>query len=157
MPIAALLGFLLFAQAAPVGQGPERFFVGRTESRGTVSIALSGRHAIRDRSTGRIERGNTLVIDQQFEEEGKPARNRTWRLTRTADNRITGTISDARGPVTGDVTGNVIHLRYQSGEGPGVEQWITLDPNGRLARNRMVFRRLGITLATVESVSWRVE
>jgi hypothetical protein len=155
MLIPALLGFLLLAQAAPSAQGPEYFFVGRTESRGTVSIALSGRHAVSDRSTGRIERGNTLVLEQRLEEEGKPARNRTWRLTRAGDNRITGTISDARGPVTGEVRGNVIHLRYQSAEGPGVEQWITMDPNGRLARNRMVFRRIGITLATVESVIWR--
>lgn len=156
MPVLALLSFLLLQQV-PVGQGPERFFVGHTQSRGTVSIALSGRHAVSDRSVGRIERGTTLVIEQQFTEEGKPTRNRTWRLTRSPDNRITGSISDARGPVTGDVSGNVIHLRYQSAEGPGVEQWITLDPNGRLARNRMVFRRLGITLATVESVSWKVD
>jgi hypothetical protein len=154
MVLSSLLGFLLMQ--APVGQGPEQFFVGRTQSRGSVSIALSGRHAVTDHSTGRIERGNTLVLEQRLEEEGKPARNRTWRLTRTADNRITGSISDARGPVTGEVRGNVIHLRYQSMEGPGVEQWITLDPGGRLARNRMVFRRIGIVLATVDSVIWKV-
>ena len=155
MIVQALLGLLLVQ--APAGQGPEQFFVGRTESRGMVSIALSGRHTVRDRSTGRIEHGNTLVLEQRLEEEGKPARSRTWRLTRTANNRITGTISDARGPVTGEVSGNVIHLRYQSAEGPGVEQWITLDPGRRIARNRMVFRRIGIILATVESVIWRVD
>jgi len=154
MILSSLLGFLLMQ--APVGQGPEQFFVGRTQSRGSVSIALSGRHAVTDYSTGRIEHGNTLVLEQHLEEEGKPARNRTWRLTRTADNRVTGSISDAGGPVTGDVRGNVIHLRYQSMEGPGVEQWITLEPGGRLARNRMVFRRIGIVLATVDSVIWKV-
>ena len=62
------------------------------------------------------------------EEQGKPARSRTWRLVRAAGNRITGTISDARGPVTGEVRGNVLHLRYRSAEGPSVEQWITLHP-----------------------------
>ena len=156
MPGPALLSLLLLVQA-PAAPGPEHFFVGRTESRGTVNVALSGRHTVRDRSSGRIERGNILVLEQHVEEQGKPARSRTWRLVRAADNRITGTISDARGPVTGEVRGNVIHLRYQSAEGPGVEQWITLDPNGRVARNRMVFRRIGMTLATVESVIWRVD
>lgn len=155
MILSSLVGFLLMQ--APVGQGPEQFFVGRTEGRGSVSIAFSGRHAVRDRSRGRIEHGNTLVLEQYLEEDGKPARNRIWRLTRTAGNRITGSISDARGPVTGEVSGNVIHLRYQSAEGPGVEQWITLDPGRRIARNRMVFRRIGIILATVDTVIWRVD
>ena len=155
MILSSLLGLLLMQ--APVSQGPEYFFVGRTESMGSVSIALSGRHTVRDRSRGRIEGGNTLVLEQHVEEQGKPARSRTWRLLRRADNRITGTISDARGPVTGEVSGNVIHLRYQSMEGPDVEQWITLDPARRIARNRMVFRRFGITLATVDSVIRRVD
>lgn len=149
MIVPALLGLLAQAAAA---QGPEQFFVGRTESMGTVSVVMSGRHAVRDRSRGRVERGNILILEQHVEEQGKPARSRTWRLVRTADNRIAGTISDARGPVTGEVSGNVIHLRYQSIEGPAVEQWITLDPGRRTAQNRMVFRRFGMTLATVTSV-----
>jgi hypothetical protein len=144
-------------QAAPAARGPEYFFVGRTESTGTVSVFMSGRHAVRDRSRGRIERGNILILDQDVEEQGRPARSRTWRLVRAADNRITGTISDARGPVTGEVRGDVIYLRYQSAEGPSVEQWITLDPGRRTAHNRMVFRRFGATVATVESVIRRVD
>lgn len=151
----AFLGLLLVQ--APAAQGPEYFFVGRTESVGSVSIALSGRHMVSDRSTGRIERGNVLVLEQDVREHGKPPRARSWRLTRTADNRITGTISDARGPITGQVAGNVIHLTYQSVEGPSVEQWIMLDPANRTARNRMVFRRFGITVATVESMIRKID
>jgi hypothetical protein len=157
MPGPALLSLLFLVQAPAAAQGPEYFFVGRTESTGSVSIFMSGRHTVRDRSRGRVERGNVLVIDQNVEEQGKPARARTWRLRRTADNRIVGTISDARGPVTGDVSGNVIHLSYQSAEGPGVEQWIALAPGGRFAQNRMVFRRFGVTVATVVSVIRRVD
>ena len=152
----ALLGLLLVVQPSAT-RGPEQFFVGRTASTGTASVFMSGSHTVRDRSRGRIEQGNVLILEQDVEEEGKPARHRTWRLVRGAGNRITGSISDARGPVTGDVSGNVIHLRYQSSEGPGVEQWITLQPGGRTAHNRMVFRRLGVTVATVNSVIWRVD
>ena len=157
MPGPALLSLLFLVQAPAAAPGLEHFFVGHTESTGSVSIVMSGRHAVRDHSRGRIERGNILVLDQNVEEQGKPARNRTWRLMRTADNRISGTISDARGPVTGDVRGNVIHLSYQSAEGPGVEQWIALAPGGQLAQNRMVFRRFGVTVATVVSVIRRVD
>ena len=134
----------------------ERFFVGRTEGVGTVRVILSGRHGVSDTTHGRIERG-TLILDQIVREEGKPARRRTWRLTRSGGNRITGTITDVSGAVAGELTGNVLHLRYRSAEGPSVEQWITLQPDGRSAHNRMVFRRFGVTVATVEETIRRVE
>jgi hypothetical protein len=153
--LSAFLGFLLLAQAAP-GSALEQFFVGRTEGTGTAHVIISGRHGVRVHSRGRMERG-TLVIDQRVEEEGKPARNRTWRLTRSGANRITGSITDARGPVTGEVAGNVLRLRYRLADGPTVEQTITLHPGGRSARNRMTFRRFGLTVATVEEVIRRVE
>lgn len=153
------LALLAAAQGAapPAAQGPEHFFVGRTEGAGTVHVILSGRHAVRDRSRGRIERGNVLILDQVVDEEGKPRRSRTWRLVRGAAGRITGTISDARGPVTGNVAGNVLHLRYRMAEGPSVEQSISLHPNGRTATNRMTFRRFGMRVATMESVIRRVD
>ncbi len=155
MVLSTLLGFLLLVQAS--GFAPEHFFVGRTEGVGTVHVMLSGRHAVRDRSRGRMERGGALVLDQIVEEEGKPARRRSWRLVRTGANRFTGTITDARGPIAGEVAGNVLHLRYRLAEGPSVEQWITLQPGGRTATNRMTFRRFGLTVATLEGTIRRAE
>ena len=152
-----LPGLLLAAAPPAVSPAPEQFFVGRTEGVGVVSVMLSGRHGVRDRSRGRIEQGGVLVLDQIVEEEGKPPRRSSWRLARSGGNRITGTISDARGPVTGEVAGNVIHLRYRSAEGPSVEQRITLQPGGRTATNRMTFRRFGLTVATLESTIRRVD
>jgi len=151
MPASAFLSFLLLAQA-PAAQGPEHFFVGRTESTGTANILMNGTRAVRDRGVGRIERGNVLVLQQIVEEEGNPPRARTWRLLRRPDNRIIGTITGVQGPVSGYARGNLIHLTYQSSEGPSVEQWITLDPGRRTARNRMVYTRLGVTVATVETL-----
>ena len=160
MTLTPILAFLLAAAAqaapAPVGSALENFFIGRTEGSGSVSVMLSGRHAVRDRGRGWRERGGTLVLDQVVEEEGKPARRRVWRLSRAGGNRIGGSISDAHGPVAGELSGNTLHLRYRLAEGPSVEQWITLQPGGRSATNRMTFRRFGVRVATVESTITKV-
>jgi hypothetical protein len=154
--LSAFLALLLFVQPAP-GAALEQFFVGTVEGSGTVNVILSGRHAVRDRTRGRRDQSGALILDQVVEEEGKPARRRTWRLARAGGNRVTGTISDARGPVTGEFDGNVLHLRYRMAEGHSVDQRITLQPGGRTALNRMTFRRFGIRVATVETVVRKVE
>jgi hypothetical protein len=144
---------LLLVQAL----APEQFFIGHTEGEGRVSVMLSGSHGVRAHSRGRMEAGGTLVLDQIIEEEGKPVRRFTWRLVRSGPNGLTGSLTAADGPVTGDVAGNVLHLSYRSNDGPYVEQWITFSPGGRTARNRMTFRRFGIGLATLEEVIRRVD
>ena len=131
---------------------PEHFFVGRTEGSGTVNMIMAGSHKVRDVSRGRLDKSGALILEQIVYEEGKPARRRSWRLVRAGGNRINGTISDAIGPVTGEMRGNVLHLKYRAKEANAqVEQWITLHPNGRTASNRMVFRKWGLKAATLES------
>lgn len=153
LPLPASLAALLLVQAI----APEDFFVGRTEGEGRVNVALSGSHGVRARSMGRIEQSGALVVDQVVEEEGKPAQRLTWRLVRSGANGLTGTLTGAVGPVTGEVAGNVLHLRYRSRLGPSVEQWITMHPGGRSASNRMTFRRFGFGVATLEEVIRRVD
>jgi hypothetical protein len=146
-----ILTALLLA-AVPAATSPEHFFVGRTEGAGTVQMTIGGSHKVRDVSRGRLDKSGALVLDQMVYEEGKPARRRSWRLVRSGPNRIGGTISDAIGPVTGDIRGNVLHLKYQAREASAnVEQWITLHPGGRTATNRMVFKKFGFKAATLNS------
>lgn len=115
-------------------------------------MTIGGSHKVRDVTFGRLDRSGALFLDQTIYEEGKPARRRTWRLARSGANRIAGSISDANGPVTGDIRGNVLHIKYQTrAEKANVEQWITLHPNGRTASNRMIFRKWGLKAATLES------
>jgi len=150
MALLSPLVALLLAAAPPTA--PEQFFVGRTEGAGTVQMTLSGSHKVRDSSRGRLDRSGALILEQIVYEEGKPSRRRSWRLARAGGNRITGTISDAIGPVTGELRGNVLHLKYRAREANAqVEQWITLHPGGRTASNRMVFRKFGFKAATLES------
>ena len=60
--------------------------------------------------------------------------------------------------MTGELTGNVLHLRYRLVEGGvSVNQTITLQPGGRTAQNRMTFRRFGLNVATVEETIRKVE
>lgn len=157
MPLAALLSLFLLVQAPPPGSALENFFVGTVEGRGTVRVVLSGTHSVRDRTRGRRDGSGALILDQVVYEEGKPERRRRWRLERAGGNRVSGTISDARGAVSGTLDGGTLHLRYRLAEGPSVEQWITLRPGGRTASNRMVFRRFGVRVATVETVIRRVD
>ena len=152
----SLLFALLLQAAAPLS-APERFFVGRTEGVGTVQMILSSRHGVRVHTRGRMDRDGALVLDQVIDEDGKPPRRRTWRLVRNGPNRFTGTISDARGPVTGQVTGNVLRLNYRSAEGPSVEHVITIRPDGRSAHNLTRFRRFGLNVATVDEVIRKVD
>ena len=151
MSLFPLHAYLLLL-AAPPPTAPEHFFVGRTEGAGTVQMIMAGSHKVRDHSRGRLDKSGALILEQVVEEEGKPVRRRSWRLARAGGNRITGTISDAIGPVTGEIAGNVLHLRYRAREANAqVEQWITLHPNGRTASNRMVFRKFGFKAATLNS------
>ena len=148
MPAALLASLLLAAApATPL----ERLFIGDTEGSGVVDPIVGRRYTVRDRARGRIAEDGALVLDQIVEEEGKPVRRRAWRLVRGDGNRITGTISDVRGAIAGEITPTSLHLRYRLKEGPSVEQWITLQPGGRTARNRMVFHRFGLKVATAET------
>lgn len=147
---AAAVSLAFLVLAAPTA--PEHFFVGRTEGSGTVNMIMAGSHKVRDVSRGRLDKSGALILEQIVYEEGKPTRRRSWRLARAGGNRISGTISDAVGPVTGEMRGNVLHLKYRAKEANAqVEQWITLHPNGRTASNRMIFRKWGLKAATLES------
>ncbi len=150
-PIVALLLFVQ-AQASPL----ERFFAGRTEGTGTVRIIMSGTSQVRTLGQGRILADGTLVLDHVVHQQGEPERRRTWRMRRTAPGRYSGTISDARGPVTGESSGNRLHITYRTREGHAVDQWITFHPDGRTATNQMTFRRMGIRLATLQETIRRV-
>ncbi len=155
MGLSAALALLLF-QSAPQITAAERFFTGRFEGSGSVHIIFSGNTNVRDVGRGRME-GNALVIDQVVLQEGTEPRRRHWRLVRSGPNRFTGTITDVRGDVTGQIDGNVLHLSYRSTHGPWVEQYITLHPDGRTAQNRMTFSRFGIRVATLESTIRRLD
>ena len=126
------------------------FFEGRTEGQGTLKIALSGAKPIRVQSRGRTEPDGTLVLVQNVEEAGKPARTRTWRIRETAPGQYTGTLSDATGPVQARATGNLLRISYRMKGGFDVSQVLTLQTGGRSARNVMTVRKFGLPIGKLE-------
>lgn len=154
LPLASLA--LLAAaspQAAPAPAPPSfdplAFFAGRTEGAGRLKIVLRRGEPIRVEGSGRVQ-GDVLVLDQLVTRgEGAP-RSRQWRIRRVAPGRYVGTLSDARGPVAGQATGDRLHLRFRGAGGVRVDQRLTLAPGGRSAHNRLTARRFGITVATLD-------
>lgn len=134
------------APAFPVA----RFFAGRTEGEGVLKVIMGGSRNVRVSSLGRSEADGAIVLDQTIQEEGKPARTRTWRLREVTPGRYAGTLSDAAGPVAGETAGNRLHLRFPMPGGLEAEQWLTLAPDGRSARNVLRVRKLGLVVAVME-------
>lgn len=136
----------------------EEFFLGRTEGKGTIKQAFARRSAMVVQSVGRVDPDGTLVLEQRVRRGENPPDQRQWRIKKLADGRYAGTISDAKGPVTGEVRGNCLHLTYtMTRGGMRTDQYIYLQPGGRVALNRMTIKKLGLTFATVEETIRKIE
>ena len=153
---------LLPALAAPVGVAAEApapapaprfdplsFFEGRTQGVGRFKVVLRAGQDVRVEGRGRME-GDTLVLDQVVTREGTGPKPRQWRIRRTAPGRYTGTLTDAKGPITGEATGDRLHLAFTSTGGYRIDQWLQLSADGRSAQNRLVAKRFGVTVAHLD-------
>ena len=160
MRVALLLPFVLLsgcistpphehlARPEPIFS-PDAFFSGRTEGKATLHIILKGAQPVRVEGEGHVAPDGTLVLVQRVRRGEKAPAIRTWRLHEAGPRRYTGTLTGAKGPVTGDVAGNRLHLRFTSKDGTDTEQWLYLQPGGQEALNRMVVRKFGIPVASL--------
>lgn len=130
---------------------PEKFFIGRTAGEGTLRVLLGPARALHVRSRGRVMRDGTLVLTQRIEQEGEVPSTRVWRLRKIAAGKYAGTLSDAEGPVSAEVTGNVLRVRYtmKGRLGLAIRQSLELEPDGRTIRNRLVASKFGLPVARV--------
>jgi hypothetical protein len=127
----------------------QEFFAGRTEGEGALKTMLSSRHTVRVHGIGHVDPDGTMILDQTVEEQGKSPKQREWRIRTVAAGRYSGTLTDAVGPIAGEVSGNRLHLRFRTKGGFDVQQWLDLAPGGRSARNHMIVRKFGIVVAAV--------
>jgi len=118
---------------------------------------LSKRTSLVETGVGKVERDGTLVLDQRIQRGDQPVETRQWRIRKQRDGSYAGTLSDAKGPIVAQVKGNCLHLKYVIAKGSyGAEQYVYLLPGGRIAINRMVVRKFGLTVATVEETVRKV-
>ena len=153
--LAVAVPALLLAAPAATAQeplDPLRFFEGRTETQGTVNVMLRKPYRSHGVGHGRIEPDGSLTLVQRVQDEGKPARERRWRVRRTGPGRFMGTMSEAVGPVTIDKVGERFRFRFRMKGNLRAEQWLTPLPGGRSARNSVKVRRLGVIVATTTGI-----
>lgn len=127
------------------------FFSGHTLGTGRLKKVLSGTEDTIVHGNGRVE-GNTLILDQTVEEGDKPPETRTWRIHQDGPDHLSGTLTDAAGPVTGVVEGNRLHLAFTMKGGLPTDQWLTLAPDGRSAHNIMVVKKFGLRVAVLDEI-----
>ena len=161
LPLAAAV---LAAPATPQMSAPAssfdvvRFFQGRTRGEGQLKVVLSPAARVKVEGQGRIEADGTLVLDQLIEREGAEPERRQWRIREVAPGRYRGTLTSARGPVTGSVEGNRLHLRYRLKKGAiDVRQRLDLQAGGREALNRMTLSKLGMPVGALEETIRKVD
>ena len=126
------------------------FFDGHSEGIGTLDKIVGKTERTRVSSDGERLADGSLRLVQRVTEGDKPERRRTWIIREAAPGNYTGTLTDAAGPVTGESDGNRLHLAYKMKGGLDVNQWLYLQPGGKVAQNRMKVSKLGIAVARLD-------
>ncbi|MBE7183813.1 MAG: DUF3833 family protein [Methylobacterium mesophilicum] len=137
---------------------PLTFFSGKSEGNGELRILFSQAKPFQVQSSGRVRRDGALVLQQTIRIAGEKPTRREWLLKRAAGDRYVGTLTEAAGPVTGEVSGNRLVLRYtmKSALHPRIRQVLTLQPDGRTVANELQATRFGLLIASVRETIQRV-
>lgn len=135
---------------------PLAFFAGHTEGHGEIAVVLSGHKPTLVEGHGVVAPDGSINLDQVVRRGHKAPTRRTWHLYLVAPGRYAGTLSDASGPVAGDVAGNCLHLSFAMKGGLHAEQFMYLHPGGQLAINRMIVSKLGIPVASLDETIIRL-
>jgi hypothetical protein len=155
--IAALVAVSPSLWAAEQKSDAMRFFEGRTESVSTIKIVM--RKPFKSRSIGRgeIKPDGSLHLVQRVEDEGKPAHERRWHIREEEPGKFTGTMSEAKGPVTVDEVGGRYRFRFKMKGNVSVEQWITPLPGGKAANTKVTIRKMGVTVGQSDGTIRRLD
>jgi len=149
VPVMAVLAVLIPGEApAEIGSDPLRFFVGMTESVGTLKVVMQKAIATRSIGQGQIKADGSLSLVQRVEGEGRALHVRRWLIRRVASGHYSGTMSDAAGPVTIDQVGDRYRFRFKLSGSMSVEEWLTPLPGGRSATTNMTVRKFGFAVAS---------
>lgn len=137
---------------------PTTFFDGRTRGAGTLVLRLGSSRSISVEGTGHTESDGSFSLHQRITFGDGTGETRAWLLRRIDSTHFVGSLSDARGNVSAETTGNLFHLRYRLRQ-PAVymQQWMYLQPDGRSVRNIAQITVLGVVWARLSETIAKVD
>lgn len=138
---------------------PEQFFAGNTRGSGVLQASDgTPSQQISVTSNGRMLADGRFQLDQTISQSIPGTSNiqtssRTWLMTKVDATHYTATLTDAAGPVTAEVHGNLFHLRYLYRKPLiTVEQWLYLQADGRTVLNEGRISIPGRTIARISEI-----
>ena len=143
-------------QPAAPSFDPIAFFAGRTEGRGMLKVAFRGPVPTLVEGTGMVNSSGQITLDQSVRRGSRPPTSRSWHLSRVGPDRYAGTLSDAAGPVRGEVRRGRLHLRFRMAGGLIADQWLVLDNGGLTARNVLLIAKFGLPVARLDETITRL-
>lgn len=149
---ALALAISIAAPAAAKPSDPMSFFAGRTESLGTVKLAMKKPFRSRALGKGEIMPDGTLNLVQRVEDHGQPPRERRWRVRKVGNGRYTGTMSEAKGPVTVEEIDGRYRFRFRMDGSVAVEQWLIPAADSKSAVSKVIIRKFGILVGRSDAV-----
>jgi hypothetical protein len=152
-PIAAAAALLLASPtAARPASSPMQFFEGRTEGTGTIRIMLGKPYRTRSVGHGHFQPDGTMVFVQRVVDDGKPARERRWKIRQIGPHHFSGTMSEAIGLVKIEEVAGRFRFRFRMKGNLSVEQWLVPLAGGMAARNTLTIRKFGVKVGTSEGM-----
>jgi len=145
-------------QAAQPILDPTQFFAGRTRGEGTLDVRVGADQTLRVDGIGRTGADGRFRLDQTITFGDGSVETRVWFMQRVDSAHLTATLSDATGEVRAETQGNRFHLRYLMRQ-PLVymEQWLTLDADGRSVENQAQVTVLGVPWARLSETITRID
>ena len=128
------------------------FFEGRTESIGTVRLVTKKPFQSKAIGKGEIRDDGSLVLVQRVYDQGEQPRDRRWHMRKVAPGRYTGTMSEAKGPVTVEEVKGNYRFRFRMDGSVSVEQWLIPSPDGRSAHSKVSIRKYGIPVGSSSGI-----
>ena len=150
--VALVIGLLLALPASAAMESPLVFFEGKTESVGTVKLAMKKPFKSRSIGRGQIKSDGSLDLVQRVEDEGQPPRERRWRMRRVGPGKFTGTMSEAKGPVTVEEVDGKYRFRFRMDGSVAVEQWLIPAADGKSARSKVTIKKFGLRVGSSDAV-----
>lgn len=135
---------------------PLRFFEGRTVAESSLKIIAKKPVATHTVGHGKIERDGSLTLTQTALHDGKPEKQRHWRVRRAGPDMFKASMNEAVGPVAIERVGNAYRFRFRMKGQLNVEQWVKPLGGGTTARSTMKVKKLGLVVASSEGTIRKV-